>query len=237
MLAVNIGEVYYSGNMLNIKGHANKNYDRDLKDLYQSITEMGLLVIKLTELAKKALHEQGKDYRPEAKTKDKEINALDLKVEQQATSIMTKYQPFMDELRFLTSVIKIATSLERMGDMAKNTVKRAAKIASPIPAKTLEELDKMIDAIIKMIEDVLDVFSNFDPEKAKEIWKNDDVIDALYKGLFVALQNDMMKNPKNIPNFTHIIFASKNLERIADHATSLARMIYYINSGEKMPKD
>lgn len=224
--------------MFNIKAHADKNYDRELASLSEAIIKMAELVIKITKMAKRSLSETGNIAAvDEAKATDKEINKLDLEIESIATSIMGTRQPFMNELRLITSSLKIAAILERMGDMAKNTVKRSAKITSPIPKATLAELTKMADFSLEMIEGVISLIRHFETHKAKAIWNKDDSLDEIYKKLFSSLQVDMSADPKNVPSFTHVIFAAKNLERIGDYATALAKIIYYINSGDKVTKD
>jgi len=223
--------------MLTIEGHADKSYDRELKELCDFIVKMGDSVLDLLQLAAAALESPGSAAVDEAKQRDREINQLDLNIEDHATMIMTRRQPFMEELRFIISAIKMATELERMGDMAKSTVKRSAKLTKTIPENTLKDLLSMLALVRSMLIESIAIFKNFDTAQAQKILENDDKVDAIYKSLFKNLQDDMMKNPGDAATFTHVIFAAKNLERIGDHAASLAKIIYYVNSGEKVTKN
>lgn len=221
--------------MLNLSGHANKAYEQELQMLSRTIVEMGRHVVHLLCLAHKSI-KTGKNYTDYAKQIDKQINKLELSVEQQVTSIITVRDIYMDELRFVTSALKISTSLERMGDMSKNTVKRLGKLNQYIPTNTRATMQSMIKSIVDMMGQAEKIFYNFDEGKARALWQKDDAIDSMYKSLFKNIQGDIIKKPEDITNLTHIIFTAKNLERIADHTADLGRMLYYINIGKKIDK-
>jgi phosphate transport system protein len=139
-------------------------------------------------------------------------------------------------LRDVVGVIRISADLERIGDQAKNIAKRAAKIAgeSRIP-RAVVGLRSMHDLAATQLNDVLDAYAQRDVERAKAVWNRDLELDALEDSVFRDLLTFMMEDPRNITFCTHLLFCSKNLERVGDHTTNIAETVYYIVTGESMP--
>jgi phosphate transport system protein len=139
-------------------------------------------------------------------------------------------------LRFVISVLKITGMLERAGDLAKNTVKRSVKMGEFAPEPVIVKLERMADAVAEMLGSALSAFEQKDVNKAIDVWRRDEEVDDLYREIFALMQNDMEKNPANVPACTHVVFAAKNLERLADYTTNLAKLVYYVVSGKRADK-
>jgi phosphate transport system protein len=167
---------------------------------------------------------------------DVRLDVLQRTVEDLAVRVLARRQPVAVDLRDVVGVIRISADLERIGDQAKNIAKRAAKIAgeSRIP-RAVVGLRSMHDLAATQLNDVLDAYAQRDVERAKAVWNRDLELDALEDSVFRDLLTFMMEDPRNITFCTHLLFCSKNLERVGDHTTNIAETVYYIVTGESMP--
>lgn len=218
-----------------MNNHTLSVYDKQLSALSGSILEMGALVRELITVALRSLKERDPGLVEFSIATDKQINALDYKIEKQVTELLALQNPMAVDLRFVTSALKIASALERAGDLAKNTTKRSVKLGNYTPEPTLKKLDDMVHIVISMLDDALVSVETRDPKQATAVWKRDDQVDDLYHEILTSMQQEMLADPNNILSCTHILFAAKNFERIADYATNLAKTVHYVTSG--MPAD
>lgn len=221
---------------MNLSQHTLRSYDKQLQQLLQLILDMGGEVNKMVMAAKLSLRSRDAQRVADAKAADKHINELDQRVEEEATIVLALQNPLAIDLRFVTSVLKITGMLERAGDLAKNTVKRSVKMGAFAPEPVIQKMEKMADIIMEMLNDSLTAFEHKDMHKATKVWLRDQEIDDLYHEVFAAMQQEMTKSPENVIACTHVVFAAKNLERIADYTTNLAKTVYYVASGKRADK-
>jgi len=214
-----------------------QSYNNHIHELTRSISEMGGLVRQMIEAALESLATRDDAHKEQVKALDKQVNQLDRYITEQATAILALRGPMGDDLRFVTSALGIASDLERAGDLAKNTTKRSLKTGSYHPVPVMDQLSAMIEIIVSMIDDAIIAIEKRDPELAIEVWVRDKKVDDCYHAILKALQEEMQKNPSEVEAITHFIFANKNFERIADYATSLARTVYYVNTGKQAGKE
>ena len=221
---------------MDLTNHTLRAYDQQLQHLMQLILDMGGEVRKMVLAAKHSFRSDDANRVAEAKAADKTINALDHQIEDEATIILALQNPLAIDLRFVTSVLKITGMLEHAGDLAKNTVKRSVKMGNNASEAGIQKIEKMADIVVEMIDSALDAFKRTDTAAAMNVWKRDQEIDDLYHEIFALMQKEMLASPENITPSTHIVFAAKNLERVADYITNLAKMVYYIGSGKRADK-
>ncbi len=221
---------------MNLSQHTLRSYDNQLQHLMQLILDMGGEVKGLVHSAKASFRSRTSEEVAGAKRADKHINELDHQIEDEATVVLALQNPMAVDLRFVTSVLKITGMLERAGDLAKNTVKRSFKMGDYAPEPVILQLERMSDVIVEMMTDALTAFAEKDTAKAMSVWKRDDEIDKLYKLVATAMQQEMEKNPRNAIACTHVVFAAKNLERLADYTTNIAKTVYYVTSGKRADK-
>jgi phosphate transport system protein len=164
---------------------------------------------------------------------DNRLDALEAEAEALAVRIIALRAPLADDLREIVSALKIASVLERIGDYAKNIAKRSAVIAQSQPVGPAVIIPEMARLVVEIIRDTLDAFVDRDPVKALALLQRDQQVDEYYNSLFRALLTFMMENPHYITPSTHLLFVAKNLERIGDHATSVAEMVYYSVTGQR----
>ncbi len=221
-----------------MNNHTLSSYDRQLKTLADSILQMGNLVRGMLAEALVAIIDKDVAAVERAIATDKQINHLDQTIEQQATVVLALQNPMAVDLRFVTSALRIAGELERAGDLAKNIAKRSQKMDHyVIPAAVVATLRKMVELVSDMLGDALTAIETRNPDKAVRVWSQDDAVDELYHQVLTAMQAEMTADPKNILYCTHVLFAAKNFERIADYAASLAKTVYYVTSGEPPNKE
>lgn len=216
--------------------HIVKSYDRDLESLGRRIAEMGGVAEKMLSEAMDALSAFDVDLAQRVVASDPRLDTLQREIEE--TSIMTiaRRQPLAVDLRECVAAIRISGDIERIGDLAKNIAKRTMKIASEarVP-RAIVGLKSMHEIAAMQLKDSLDAYAMRDVERAQAVWENDADLDALEDSVFRDLLTFMMEDPRNISFCTHLLFCSKNLERIGDHTTNISETVVYLVTGEPMP--
>lgn len=216
--------------------HTLSSYDKQLGQITDLIVEMGQRVKDLIHLARQSLTDRNQELADKAVALDKEINRLDYEIEHQATVVLALQNPMAVDLRFVTSALKIAGTLERAGDLCKNIAKRSVKLGDYVPADVSDMLDRMVATTVEMLDGALSAVKNRNPDLATAVWKRDDEVDELYHAILNAMQQGMLSDPNHILAYTHFVFATKNFERIADYATNLAKTVHYVTSGKPADK-
>ncbi len=215
-------------------GHTVKAFDQDLGELRALVAEMGGLAEAAIDGAVRALTRHDVAAAAHIVEQDRRIDALEAELERRVVRLIALRAPLADDLREVLAALKIAGVVERMGDYAKNIAKRVPLLEVSRNVQPMAILPAMARAAAEMVHDVLDAFAARDIEAAVEICRRDSQVDDLYNSLFRALLTYMMENPSNIGTSTHLLFIAKNLERIGDHATNVAEMIYFAATGEQM---
>lgn len=215
-------------------GHTVKAFDEDLDELRATICEMGGLAEAAIRESMEALVRRDAEAAAGIVERDKKIDALESAIERQAVQIIALRAPMADDLREVVAALKIAGVVERIGDYAKNIAKRVGSIEDS-KIRPLSLLPEMARIAGEMVHDVLDAFAARDAAKASAVCERDAAVDDFYNSIFRALLTHMMENPHNITPATHLLFVAKNLERIGDHATNVAEMVYFAATGEHMP--
>jgi phosphate transport system protein len=212
-------------------GHTLKAFDEDLDQLRASIAEMGGLAEAAISNAMRALVERDWEAAQSVIAEDKRLDALEAEVERLAVQIIALRAPMADDLREVVAALKIAGVVERIGDYAKNIAKRVAGIEESPNLRPLSLLPEMARIASGMVHDVLDAFVARDAAKAADVCERDRAVDDFYNSIFRTLLTFMMEDPQNITAATHLLFVAKNLERIGDHATNVAEMVYFAATG------
>jgi len=202
-----------------------------MNELTRSILAMGNLVLQMIAAAHESLTVKTDELKEQVRELDRQVNALDRSVSDQATMMLALRSPMGDDLRFVTSALRIASDLERAGDLAKNTTKRSLKLGDYTPTAVLDALNKMVEIVRSMVSDALAAIETRNPEQALAVWRRDKQVDDLYHQILRGLQDEMQHHPEAVESATHFVFAAKNFERIADYATSLARTVHYVTTG------
>ena len=163
---------------------------------------------------------------------DDAIDVLQREIEEKAILTIARRQPMAVDLRDIVSALRVANDLERIGDLAKNIGKRVLALPDDFyPQKLIRGVEHMSSMVLAQLKRVLDAYAGRDLAKALEVWNGDEQIDAMTTSLFRELLTYMMEDPRNITFCIHLMFCSKNIERMGDHATNIAETVYYMIEG------
>jgi phosphate transport system protein len=206
--------------------------ERDLEQLKKEILEVGSLVEEAIDKAIKALMERRPGIAREVIEGDCVIDAREVEVEEQCLKILALHQPVAIDLRFIVAVMKVNNDLERMGDLAANIAERAVYLSTHDAIRLPAGFSKMAETVRAMVRDSLDGLVNLDPKLARDVLRRDDEVDAANRGMFDTLQQLMHDDSATIERAVHALSSSRNLERIADHATNVAEDVIFMIEGE-----
>ncbi|MGH7813878.1 MAG: phosphate signaling complex protein PhoU [Candidatus Binataceae bacterium] len=211
--------------------HTNRQYEEDLRALRSGLLKMGGLVERQIAEAMDALVSRDSAHAREVIQRDDEINCLDVENDEQCIRLLALHQPTASDLRFITTGLKITTDLERIGDNAVNICERALELNEVPQLKPYIDLPRMAGITQSMVKDSIDAFMRGDTELADRVIARDDEVDQINFQVYRELLSYMAEDPKTIGSATRVLFISKYLERIADHATNIAEMVTYMVKG------
>ena len=214
-----------------LKKHTDKSYDAELEELRSKLLTLGGKVEAEIAQSMRALSERDSKLAEEVVGSDREVNLLELEVDESCRRILALRQPAASDLRFITTAMKIVVDLERIGDLAVNIAERAIDLNQSPPLRPLHDLTKLCELCQKQLRGALDSFVDADADKAEAVIKDDELVDALYHNLFNELLALMMEDSKNIRRANSLLFVAKHLERLADHATNVAEMVIFMVRG------
>ncbi len=217
--------------------HTVKSYDNDLANLKQLVAQMGGLAEEQLAKAIDAISKRDIQLADTVILSDERLDALERQIEEKAILTIAKRQPMAQDLRQIIVTIRISSDLERIGDLAKNTAKRTHAISDEMPRNLVTGLARMGKLAQEQLKDVLDAYAQGDAEKAMLVWRSDEEIDALYNSIFRELLTYMMEDPRMIGPCTHLLFGTKNMERIGDHTTNIAENIYFLVHGKLITEE
>jgi phosphate transport system protein len=216
--------------------HTVKAFTEQLESLSASIAQMGGLAEAQFAAAVDAVARRDTALAESAVGGDKRIDALQTEIEDRALKLLALRQPMAVDLRETLAAIKIASELERIGDLAKNIAKRAIVLNREAPIRLTASLARMGKVALSQLKQVLDAYSDRNAEAA-EVWRQDGEIDEIYNSLFRELLTYMMEDPRTIGSSTHLLFIAKNIERSGDHATNIAEVVYHMVRADHLSAD
>lgn len=213
--------------------HISSAFDRDLETIQAMVVKMGGMVEAAIADASTALDTRDEELAEDVRRRDKAIDALEAQINEDAARLIALRAPTATDLRMVLAVIKISASLERVADYAKNMAKRTEVLAQmPVIPGAGMALRRMSQAVNKMLQDALDSYIRRDADLARDVRQRDLEVDQMYNALFREFLTHMMEDPRNITPCMHLHFIAKNVERMGDHATSIAEQVVYLVSGE-----
>ncbi len=222
---------------MNTDRHIATAFDRDLEGVQALVLRMGGLVEAAISDAAAALETLDEALAERVRAGDAEIDALEEQVNSECIRLIAIRAPTATDLRTVMSVLKIAASLERCGDYAKNLAKRAMVLSQMRmidgAAGSIRRMARQVGLLLK---DALDAFIARDVALAQAVRLQDRDVDQMYTALFREFLTHMLEDPRNITACMHLHFIAKNIERIGDHATTIAEQVIYLATGS-LPTD
>ena len=210
------------------KQHTDKTFDAELDGLREKLLTLGGKVENEIALGVRALIERDSVLAEEVVGADREVNLLEVEVDETCRRLLALRQPAASDLRFITTAMKIVTDLERIGDQAVNIAQRVLELNREPQLKPYIDLPRMAEKAQQMVKESLDAFVARDTQLARKVCAEDAEVDALKEQLFRELLTFMMEDPKTIPRAIRLILISRFMERVADHATNIAEMVIYL---------
>ena len=165
-------------------------------------------------------------------SRDKLINAINAEITALSQNVIALRSPMANDLRLILTIFQNALNLERTGDLAKNIAKIIVKNDLVIDASARDKLEKLSDAVLQNLTDVITAFNSLDEAKAQEIFNADKIVDDLHDDFSSSLMQRIKNDDTHSETVMHLLFISRHLERIGDHAKNVAEATIYAVSGE-----
>ena len=214
--------------------HTDRAYETQLGKLRSCLLEMGGLVEDQITQAIRSLTERDPVLAHATVERDHTVNRLDVEIDELSMKLIALHQPAARDLRLITTALKITTDLERIGDLATHIAERAIELAAEPPVKPNVDIPRMASVASSMVHRSLDAFVREDVELALEVCSSDDTIDRMHDQLFRELLSFMADDPQAISRTMRLLFVSKYLERVGDHATNIAEMVIFMVKGKSI---
>jgi len=205
-----------------------RHFDEELNELKSRLLLMGGRAEEVVHKAIDALKRRDRALAEEIFADDRAIDTLEVEIDERCVKLLALRQPVGQDLRFVTSALKIVNDLERVGDHAVNIAQSAVKLAGQPELKPLIDIPRMGAIATRMLTEALDAFVRNDAVAARRILTEDDEVDHLKSQLFRELLSYMMEKPETISRAIELILVSRNLERVADLATNVAEEVVFI---------
>jgi|TARA_A200000159_G_scaffold145926_1_gene151877 phosphate transport system protein len=209
-----------------------RHIEHQIQQLKQLILRFGTIVEESINRSNIALFKKDVALARRVMDNDSEIDRMEVEVEEECLKILALYQPVAADLRFVVAVLKINNDLERIGDLASNIAKRVAQLENTGPYELPREIPLMAKQAEEMVKKSLDAVVNGDPDLARLIREEDDVVDAGRQTVRKLMMEQIKQNPESVESLLRINSVSKHLERIADMATNIAEDVIYMVEGE-----
>jgi len=217
---------------MNNEKHIASVFDRDLEAIQAMIMKMGGLVEAAILESSQALETRDEELASRVIKNDKAIDALEEQINTECARVIALRAPTAQDLRTVLTVMKIAASLERCGDYAKNLAKRSTVLAQMAAiGGSAGSIRRMAKAVELLLKDALDAYIQRDADLAADVRVRDREVDQMYNALFREFLTHMMEDPRNITACMHLHFIAKNIERLGDHATGIAEQVIYLVTG------
>lgn len=214
--------------------HTVKAFTEELDALTQEVARMGGLAEAAVNDSLAAVVRRDTELAQHVMQRDARIDAAQREVEKKAIKLFALRQPLASDLRVVLTAWRIASELERVGDLAKNIAKRALILNQADPIQLTRSVNRLGTIAAAHLKQVLDAYANKDVDAAIAVWRQDDNIDAHYNSLFRELLTYMIEDPRTITPCAHLLFIAKNIERIGDHGTNIAEHIHFLVTGEEI---
>ena len=208
-----------------------RHFAVELAELRNKLLQMGGMVESAVHRSVRALVDRDESLALKVLDGEPAINQMEKDVDELCTRLLVLQQPMARDLRFLTSVLKINTDLERMGDLAKNIATRSLSLLKVPPLKLNVDIPHISSLVEQMLLKSLDAFVQEDADLAQQVLQADDEVDALRTAAYGDIVHFMQHNPTLVQAGMELVFVVRNLERVGDHATNMAEDVIFMTKG------
>lgn len=211
-----------------------RHFDEELNNLKRLLLRMADETQEMIGLAVKSLVERNEKFAKEVFGLEDGVNKQEVEIEEEVLKLMALHQPAGSDLRFLTAVLKINNDLERVADQAVNIGEISLRLLKEPPLKPLIDIPHMAKLAQTMVKQSLDALVRHDAALAEKVCQSDDEVDRLNERVFRELLAHMMEDPRSTARAVDLILISRNLERVADHATNISEDVIFIEKGKNI---
>ncbi len=211
-----------------------RHFDEKMQELLEKLLLMGRLAESMIQIAMRTLIERKESGCSDVHRKEKEVNDLQIEIDDRAVTLTALQQPVATDVRFLFMASRIATELERIGDQAVNICENAHHVLKAPPLKPLVDLPQMGEIAESMARNALEALVKRDVALANRVLEEEKRVDAFRDQIFRVLLTYMMADPGTIERALALILISRNLERVGDHATNIAEEVIYLVEGREV---
>lgn len=223
--------------MANLADHIVSGYDTDLNTLNSKLSEMGSLVETMLSDVIQSLKKRDTELAQSVIDRDAEVNKLQEDIDDDSLRIMALRHPLATDLRRVFGAVRVASDLERIGDLAEGIARRTLTLNEVDRVSLAKGVARMGKLTKGQLSQSLDAFLREDTELALQVWIADEDVDEMYNSIFRELLTYMMGDPRTITACASLLFIAKNLERIGDHASNICEAIYFTNQGTQLIRD
>ncbi len=217
--------------------HSVRSFAEELELLAGEVARMGGLAERQTMAALEAVARRDTDLADRVIAGDAAVDEAQREIDRKVIRLLALRQPLAQDLRQAIAALKIASNLERVGDLARNIAKRAQVLNEFEPMAHTRTVDRMGRVVVGHLNTVLDAYARGQAERAMTVWSRDDDVDAHYHSLFRELLTFMTEDQTMIGPGAHLLFIAKNIERIGDHATNIAETVHFAITGEELARE
>ena len=217
---------------MNEKPHTVKSYEDQLKKLNNDLVEMGANCETALGNAMKAISTNDHNLADDVINSDMVIDNFESQIENEVVNLIALRQPMAVDLRETVAALKMSSDLERIGDLAKNIAKRTKLINTHLPNNLIEAMNRICILVQKQLKIVLDSYLSRSSDVAQTVWESDEQVDDLTNKCMEEVISLLKSNMENIEYGSHLLFVTKNIERIGDHTTNIAEQVYYLVTGD-----
>lgn len=215
--------------------HISRQFHQELELIRSQLLEMGGLVEQQMQHAMQALLQADSGLAQQVRKQDKQVNQLQLQLDELCTQVLARRQPAASDLRLVLAVIRATADLERMGDEASKIARASLSLTEanlPMEAPLEGDLEQLGQQVRQMLNKVLNAFARFDVQRAREVIAADDQVDQLYRRLCQEWLKQMQEQPAQLSKMMEMMWVLRSLERLGDHASNLAEMLIYLVEGQ-----
>jgi len=222
-----------NSNEPHLTGHISKRFDQELEEIRNQVLSMGGYVETQVNNGIKALVESDSALATKVVKKEREINRMEVTIDEECVQILARRQPAASDLRLLVAVIKTITDLERIGDHAEKLGRHQLELMDDgVSSVSFARIEHLGELVSKMLHDSLDAFARMSVDDAKKAHAMDKKINAEFDGLMRQLIMHMMEDPRTIKNALRVSWSIRALERIGDHAKNICEYVIYLVVGK-----
>jgi phosphate transport system protein len=215
-----------------MSNHIVEDYDEELRELELLIAYMGNDVSTAFETTCNDLVKGDKGSADDVIEHDKDINAQELKINVKAQNLLALRSPMASDLRFVLTSIQVAGNLERVGDLTKNIAKINRKMGMLLPTEIATSLKEMSSLALAILQASISAYNNKEEEQTQRIFEDDVTLDKQNKELSKVILKELKRDENNLEDLAHLLFVTRHLERVGDHAKNIAEATIYMCSGE-----